>query len=97
MTKKAKPTLNKHLSRAVPRKQAIHEPNMQIDNTFLTPDEWIEKYGRDLGINSSDYVRQMCRGDQIGRSHTIAQLPEGWEAKKFGNAWMIFKSQERKP
>ncbi len=65
----------------------------QVEPEMMTPAEWIERYGMALGINNLEYVRQMCRGGFIGRSYTVAHLPPGWQAKKFGSSWMIFRSK----
>jgi hypothetical protein len=87
--------MSKQHKKASSNKSASRPIDHFIETELMTPDQWIERYGQALGIKSADYVRQMCRGDHIGPSHTVARLPEGWQAKKFGNAWMIFKSNER--
>ena len=85
--------MSKHKEEIPLRKRSARQLPKQIELELLTPDEWIERYGKALGINSPEYVRQMCRGNFIGQSYTVAHLPKGWQAKKIGRSWVIFRSK----
>lgn len=60
--------------------------------------DWIETFGAQFNVSSPIYVRQMCRGQVIGRSGKNssrqrkpyqAKLPEPFRGVRDGNQWFI--------
>jgi hypothetical protein len=60
--------------------------------------DWIADFGERFGVSSPIYVRQMCRGQIIGRSGKNssrqrkpyqARLPEPFRGVRDGNQWFI--------
>lgn len=55
----------------------------------LSVNEWLKSYGEIYGIASSEYIRQMCRTQPIGRSGSTAALPAPWTAEQSGGRWQL--------
>jgi DnaJ-domain-containing protein 1 len=49
-----------------------------------------KEFAAKLGLDG-EYVRQMCRKQPDFRTGRSLHLPKGWEAKKFGATWMIYR------
>ncbi len=63
-----------------------------VFNRLLTAAEWNSHFGsKDHGINSLEYVYQMCAEVPNERAgHTPAKLPEGWHPLRIGGTWLIY-------
>jgi hypothetical protein len=64
-----------------------------VRGLLLTPREWIDTYGKQYGITSAEYVRQMCREQSVGVNRTRpafkTKLPTPFRAVKAGQSWLI--------
>jgi len=65
------------------------------DRRLYTVTDWLDEFGADYGLTTTEYILRCCRGDRMRTGH-VCHLPAGWRAVRFGRTWAIGRTGKGK-